>query len=179
MRRADHRDVPTSDGDADCVRGARCSPTARRRRLALRPEDEGYVPISSTNESQIIRFSWPKIGPMKYQSCRTSGARRGSLGSRGAAVAVLVDEEVAGQAERDEVDRGPGDLVDLQADPQTAWIAAIPCLRAPRSEPDRPAPAPTARPDVAPDAEERTRQEHSFERHVDHPLRSQYSLIAA
>ena len=47
-----------------------CSPTERSRSPYGVRKTKMYVPISSTNDSQIIRFSWPMIGPMKYQLLR-------------------------------------------------------------------------------------------------------------
>src|SRR3954453_18468438 len=58
------------EGDADGAAARGCSPTERRRKPYGVRKTKMYVAIRSTNDSQIIRFSCPKIGPMKYQSCR-------------------------------------------------------------------------------------------------------------
>ncbi len=111
---------------------------------------------------------------MKYQCWMklrwTSGMPRDVAG--GAAVAVLLDEDVPGQPERQEVDRRPGDdLVDLQMDRPDGMDRRHrhPRERS-RAETDQPRPAagPRMRPDRAPDSEEGACQEHPLERDVDH-----------
>ena len=78
-----------------------------------------YATISSTNDSQIIRFrspiDWPKNERLPKPLMCTFGMR-GEVARR-AVVAVDLDEEVAGDAEREEVDRrAADDLVGAKMD---------------------------------------------------------------
>ena len=96
-----------------------CSPTARMRRPIGVLKSTTQVATIVRNASQIIRLSWPSTGPMKYQSSRKPRWTSGMLGDvrRRALAAVDVDEEVAGDPEREEVDRRPADdLVGAQVD---------------------------------------------------------------
>ena len=121
--------------------------------------------------SQIIRFSCPKIGPTKRPAGEEVEMDVGDAVSvmfrRRARVAVLVDEDVAGDPERQEVDRGPEMIWStFRLTDETACISAstIPPSAAPTQR-DHPAKSPpSVRPDDRPDAEERAGEDHPLER---------------
>ena len=72
-----------------------------------------WATISSTNDTQIIRFRWPKTLAEEVD-VHVGNARQVA---RCAVLAVDLDEEVAGDAEREEVDReAADDLVGAQVD---------------------------------------------------------------
>ncbi len=64
---ATYRILNTEMPTVSAARG--CSPTERKRRPNGVRNTKMYVPTSSANDTQIIRLSWPMIGPMKYQCC--------------------------------------------------------------------------------------------------------------
>ena len=118
------------------------------------------------NASQIIRFSWPSTGPMKYQSSRKDEVDVRDPGDvrRRPLAAVDVDEEVAGDPEREEVDRGAADdLVGAQVDREERVDERERSARERRAEE-------AERPRVelvgAEDPEERAREHHPLEADV-------------
>ena len=96
-----------------------CSPTARRRSPTGVRKSTIHATISSTNESQIIRLRSPIASPKNdvLAEARDVHVRDARQVARRAVLAVDLDEEVARDAEREEVDRrAADDLVGAQVD---------------------------------------------------------------
>ena len=98
-----------------------CSPTARiRRPIGVLNMHDPRRPGSRMSAIQIIRLRLPEdVAEERHAVEERRGGRSGSLGmSLGVpSAAVDVDEQVAGEAEREEVDRGPADdLVGAEVD---------------------------------------------------------------
>src|SRR2546427_562965 len=94
-----------------------CSPTARMRRPMGVLNMTMYETISNGNISHTIRFIWPKelSRPVLQPAEGDVGDRRQVR--RRPLLAVDVDVEVPGDAEREEVDRRPtDDLICAQMD---------------------------------------------------------------